>query len=225
MHFYEQQYERYCLREYIGMWHPNIPKAVIYWILIKLNSKRLNRKPFPVFRSVRANQIELDQVPEKYRAAISEELNLLFRYDFVDPLLSGVISGSSLNELRQTGVCLISRHKNGNSAVSVIIDYHDGRVTRRSNFIFTFISDPPGDITTSNGRFMCYSDPGGENEYYPKVPFEKLVHIHNQRILSSNRDFLPINDNEDLVRLTDGRLVKSIDELIRRGILKYKYSE
>ncbi|QDV52756.1 hypothetical protein [Gimesia fumaroli] len=219
MQFYEQHYARYCLREYIGMWYPNILGAVLYWIMIKLNIKRLKRKPFPVFRSVQDNLMDLDQVPEIYQAEIQAELNLLSRYGFVDPLVGGVISGSSLNGLTQTGISLLSRHQKVDSAVSVIIDFHEGQTTRRPYFIFTFIEDPPSDITSSNGRLMCYSDPGGDIAYYPNICFEELLQVHNQRIMGLNKTCLIINDNEELIRLSDERLVKSIDKLIRRGIL------
>ncbi|QDT93164.1 hypothetical protein [Gimesia algae] len=225
MQFYEQHYERYCLREYIGMWYPNIPGAVIDWFLIKLNLKRLNRKPFPVFRSIQDNLMDLDQVPEIYQSEIQAELNLLSSYGFVHPILTGVISGSCINGLTLMGIGLLSRHQKGDSAVSVIIDFHEGQVTRRPYFIFTFYDDLPGDVTSSNGRFMCYSDPGDDIAYYPTVNFEELTQLHYQKIMYLKRACLIINDNEELIQLSDERLVKSIDQLIHRGILKYSFSE
>ena len=196
MQFYEQHYERYYLREYIGMWYPNILRAVLFWILIKLNLKQLKRKPFPVFRSIQDNLMELEQV-----------------------------AGSRLNELKLTGVGIISRHQKGDSVVSVILDFDDAQVKKRPYFIFTFLNDVTGDITSSNGRFMCYSDPGGDIAYYPKVCFEELVEIHNQRIRGLNRNCSIINDNLELIKLSDERWVKSIDKLIRRGILKISFSQ
>tara|TARA_R110002124_G_scaffold64557_7_gene176253 strand:+ start:2341 stop:3018 length:678 start_codon:yes stop_codon:yes gene_type:complete len=225
MQFYEQHYERYYLREYIGMWYPNILRAVLFWILIKLNLKQLKRKPFPVFRSIQDNLMELEQVAVIYQAEVQAELNLLASYGFVEPLLTGVISGSRLNELKLTGVGIISRHQKGDSVVSVILDFDDAQVKKRPYFIFTFLNDVTGDITSSNGRFMCYSDPGGDIAYYPKVCFEELVEIHNQRIRGLNRNCSIINDNLELIKLSDERWVKSIDKLIRRGILKISFSQ
>ena len=223
MEFYEEDVRRYSLREFLSNYSVNPLLGGILWFLMKIYLIRPQNKPFPVCRSFRENQVDLDQIPERYQPDILQELKILDEAGFIEPQLLKLISGPSKDDFKLSGVTIYALHQDKLMGISFVVYFPDGSESVRMSYYIVSFSDSTSSITTSDQRNLIDLEPGDTASCHTDATLAEMIQIHQQRLAELNESCLTIENGEELLQLFEDRENRRFDYDIKRGVMKRVY--